>query len=224
LIITIDGPAGSGKSTAARGVARHLDGQYLDTGAMYRAVTLGVLRSRPGSTDPTDAASVAADSVIELGHSDDGSQWIKLNGEDVSLAIREPRVNDNVSWVSAVPDVRAAMVSIQQEIGSQVSETSGFLVAEGRDMGTVVFTDAELKIYLTADVAVRAARRGQDLEAQGHEVSQSEVAESLVKRDRLDSDREIDPLRPADDAVLVDTSNLTADQVISKIAELACGR
>lgn len=191
---------------------------------MYRAITLGVLRITPGSADPTDAVSVAADSVIELGHHDDGSQWIKLNGEDVSLAIREPLVNENVSWVSAVPEVRKAMVTIQREIGERVSETSGFLVAEGRDMGTVVFTDAELKIYLTADVAVRASRRGQDLLDQGHGVSQSEVAESLVKRDRLDFDREIDPLRPADDAVMVDTSNLTADQVISSIAEMACGR
>ena len=222
MIITIDGPAGSGKSTTARGVAKYLDGQYLDTGAMYRAITLGVLRNSPGSTDPTDAVSVAADSVIELGHHGDGSQWIKLNGEDVSLAIREPLVNENVSWVAAVPEVRTAMVAIQREIGVSVRKAHGFLVAEGRDMGTVVFKDAELKIYLTADVSVRASRRGQDLLAQGHGVSELEVADSLLKRDRLDSDREIDPLRPADDAVRVDTSNLTADQVISSIAGMAC--
>lgn len=221
MIITIDGPAGSGKSTTARGLASALDGQYLDTGAMYRAITLGVLRRHPGSMDKSHARKVARGSEIEMGHREDGTQWIKLDGEDVSEAIREPIVNENVSWVSAIPEVRTEMVQLQRAVGDDFKGHNGTLVAEGRDMGTVVFTDAELKIYLVADVKVRAARRGQDLVAQGHEVSQSEVADSLASRDKMDSSRDESPLKRADDAVVVDTSSLSAEQVIVRIAEMA---
>lgn len=221
MIITIDGPAGSGKSTTARGLANELGGQYLDTGAMYRAICLGVIRKYPGSTDNLHAQEVSSDSEIEMGHRVDGSQWIKLDGEDVSEQIRQPIVNENVSWVSAVPKVREDMVKLQRAVGEGFKGSTTTLVAEGRDMGTVVFVDAELKIYLVADVQVRATRRGQDLEAQGLSVLQSEVAETLHLRDELDSTRKESPLVRADDAKLVDTSDLTAEQVISRIAEMA---
>ena len=206
-VIAIDGPAGSGKSTVAKAVAERLGLEYLDTGAMYRSVTYAVLRA---GGDPADAELTANTArSIEL---DVGLDTVKVNGVDATLEIRGPEVNRAVSLVAANPDVRVEMVSRQREW----AEKRGGGVLEGRDIGTVVFPDAELKVYLTADAEERARRRAKEVTDLDYET----VAADLARRDTLDSTRDTDPLSEADDAVLVDTTGLTIDEVVENIEKL----
>jgi len=206
-VIAIDGPAGSGKSTVARALAKSLDLQYLDTGAMYRAVTFAVLRS---GGDPCDADTAAA--IARSVHLDIGLDCVMVDGVDATLEIRGPEVTRAVSEVAANPAVRQELVSRQREWTRQ--RDGGVL--EGRDIGTVVFPDAELKVYLTAAPAERARRRAKEVTDLDYET----VAADLARRDALDSNRKADPLIEAGDAVVVDTTGLDIDGVVEKVLSL----
>jgi len=210
-VVAIDGPAGSGKSTISRMVAHRLGLGMLDTGAMYRAVTCAVLRAEADvhDADFATAAANGADIVVD--------DLVTINGDDVTVEIRGPQVSANVSIVAAHPGVRRRLRELQRDW--MVRHGGG--VIEGRDIGTVVLPDAPLKIYLTASPEVRARRRaGDDLGDFDVEAAAANIAE----RDRLDSTRADSPLRPADDAVIVDTSDLTIDQVVDRIVAEARGR
>jgi CMP/dCMP kinase len=209
-VIAIDGPAGSGKSTIAKQLADRLGLEYLDTGAMYRAVAFAALRR---GVDPDEAdvvARIAQD--LDLSVTTDG---VRVDGVDASIEIRGPEVTRAVSIVAANPQVRSEMVSRQREW----ARARGGGVLEGRDIGTVVFPDAELKVYLTAAPEVRAARRSKEVT----DLDYHTVAADLARRDALDQGRETDPLRSADDAVVVDTTDRTIDEVLDLISELLDG-
>lgn len=210
-VIAIDGPAGSGKSTVAKALAARLGLDYLDTGAMYRSVTFAALRR---GIDPSDADIVgrmAGDVAIEL-HPD----GVTVDGVDATIEIRGPEVSRAVSIVAANPLVRAEMVRRQRE---WVTARDGG-VLEGRDIGTVVFPDAELKVFLTADLEVRAQRRSQEVADLDYET----VAADLARRDALDEGREVSPLTEADDAFVVDTTGMDVDEIIDVIAaQIAAG-
>ena len=214
MIVAIDGPAASGKSTTAKMVAKKLKMTYLDTGAMYRAVTLALLRSNTDLDDYDSVCQVVDE--LELDIYDQGSKTIvRLDGEDVSQAIRSMPVTKNVSAVSAVKYVREAMVEIQRNIGKKTN-----CVVEGRDIGTVVFPDAEFKIFMVADVKMRAERRLKELHEMGENRSLQEVMTDLKKRDEKDSTRAYSPLQKADEAIEIDTSMLSIDQQVGKIINL----
>ena len=208
MIVAIDGPAGTGKSTVSRALARGLDARYLDTGAMYRIVTLAVLRAGVALTDPVAVAGVDVD--LSVGYSPDTDRAY-LGAEDVSSEIRGDAVTTAVSAVSAVPEVRERLVQLQREL----SAGPGSVVVEGRDIGTVVFPDAEVKVYLTASAEVRARRRAGD-----GQLDVEQAARNIEERDRLDSTREDSPLVAADDAVHIDTSELAIDEVVDAIVGL----
>jgi cytidylate kinase len=215
-VIALDGPSGSGKSTVARGVARALGLPYVDSGATYRAATLAALRAGVLSTGPEAVADVVATADIDLSIDPDDI-WVRLDGEDVSSEIRGPEVTAAVSAVSAVPAVRERMVALQRRLAG----TSA--VIEGRDIGTVVAPDAPVKVYLDAAPAVRAARRAGDAEAgvrTSGDVLEA-VAVDLARRDRLDSSRPSSPLQAAADAVHLDSSELSAAEVVERVLELA---
>jgi cytidylate kinase len=209
IIIAIDGPAGAGKSTVAKGLAVRLGFLYIDTGAMYRAVALWALRTETQLTDMHRLEQLALASHIEL---TDGGKRVILNGEDITESIRTQELSDAASKVSAVPAVRRALVEKQRGMGAQQSS-----VMEGRDIGTNVFPDAQVKIYLDASVEVRAARRLSDLKAKQIETSLDQVAREIRERDLRDSTRGEAPLRQAEDAAYVDTSHLSIDEVIEAI-------
>ena len=208
MIIAIDGPAASGKSTTAQGVAQRLGIMYLNTGAMYRAMTLGIVESGLDLEDIDAVQGFIADTVIGFGE----NNQILLNGKNVSAKVHSSAISDKVSAVSAVPDIRKAMVQVQREIASKND-----CVLEGRDIGTVVIPEAKFKFFLVADVAVRAARRMKDLEALGESWSLDELIKDILRRDELDSTRSHSPLVRADDAILIETSHLTIDETIEKI-------
>lgn len=214
-IITIDGPAGTGKSSVSRRLADRVGARYLDTGAMYRVATLAALRVGADVTVEQEIIDAVSDVVMTLS-SDPSSHAVTLAGEDVSDEIRTDAVTQAVSAVSAVKAVREKMVALQRELVA-----GEFAVVEGRDIGTVVFPDATLKIYLTATAEARAERRHDQNLAQGRTSDLAGVLADVQRRDHLDSTREHSPLRPADDAVEVDTSNLDIDQVIDRLAELS---
>ena len=214
MIVAIDGPAASGKSTTAKMVAKKLEMTYLDTGAMYRAVTLALLRSNTDLDDYDSVCQVVDE--LELDIYDKGSKTIvKLDGEDVSETIRSMPVTENVSAVSAMKYVRQTMVEIQRNIGKKTN-----CVVEGRDIGTVVFPDAELKIFMVADVNMRAERRFKDIREMGENRSFQEVLTDLKRRDEKDSTRAYSPLQKADEAIEIDTSMLSIDQQVEKIINL----
>ena len=214
MIVAIDGPAASGKSTTAKMVAKKLEMTYLDTGAMYRAVTLALLRSNTDLDDYDSVCQVVDE--LELDIYDKGSKTIvKLDGEDVSEAIRSMPVTESVSAVSAMKCVRQSMVEIQRNIGKKTN-----CVVEGRDIGTVVFPDAELKIFMVADVNMRAERRFKDMREMGENRSFQEVLADLKKRDEKDSTRAYSPLQKADEAIEIDTSMSSIDQQVRKIINL----
>ncbi|GGF44224.1 (d)CMP kinase [Williamsia phyllosphaerae] len=214
-IITIDGPAGTGKSSVSRRLADRVGARYLDTGAMYRVATLAALRAGADVTVEQEIIDAVADVVMTLSN-DPSSHAVTLAGEDVSDEIRTDAVTQAVSAVSAVKAVREKMVALQRELVA-----GEFAVVEGRDIGTVVFPDATLKIYLTATAEARAERRHDQNLAQGRTSDLAGVLADVQRRDHLDSTREHSPLRPADDAVEVDTSNLDIDQVIDRLVELS---
>jgi cytidylate kinase len=206
-VIAIDGPAGSGKSTIARRLAARLGLEYLDTGAMYRAVTFATLRRNLDPGDREDVARIVADLdlVVEAGA-------VTVDGVDATIEIRGPEVTRAVSLVAANPDVRAEMVRRQREWAQE----RGGGVLEGRDIGTVVFPDAELKVYLTARPEVRAARRSKEVA----DLSYETVATDLARRDALDQGREASPLAEAPDALVVDTSDLSVDEIVESLVAL----
>ncbi|WAL69665.1 (d)CMP kinase [Amycolatopsis cynarae] len=219
-MVALDGPSGTGKTTVARRLAERLGAGYLDTGAMYRVITLAVLRAGVDLADPEAVAASALDTVFTIGTSPQRPE-IELAGEDVALEIRGPEVNFAVSPVSAVPAVRELLVTRQRALIEEVLTAVGGIVVEGRDIGTVVAPDAPLKVYLTASAEVRAARRSAQDNAAGRDTSHADALASVGRRDRLDSSRATSPLRPAEDAVHVDTSELTIDEVITALGELA---
>lgn len=214
IIIAIDGPAGAGKSTIAKKVAARLGYAYIDTGAMYRAVTLCFLRS--GAPFSEEVVTRDAETMDLSFAYKDGVNRVYVNGEEVTEAIRTLEVSRNVSRVSAVGGVRKAMVALQRKIGSR-----GGVVMDGRDIGTVVFPHAELKVFLTASVEERARRRYLELKEKGEDVDLEDLKKRIAERDHLDETREIAPLRKADDAVLVDSTTLSIDEVTAKIVALA---
>lgn len=212
--VAIDGPAGSGKSTVAHELARRCGLVLLDTGAMYRAVTLECHERGVDVHDADAVAGVAQEVRITFGTSDDGSQTVCLDGRDVTGAIRTPEVDADVSAVSAIPAVREAMVAEQRRLGGE-----GDVVAEGRDIGTVVFPDAEVKVFLTADPEARAHRRALQRDVHDEERERA-ILEDLRRRDEADSTREAAPLRAAEDAYLMDSSNMTVDEEVRRIQGL----
>ena len=216
MIIAIDGPAGSGKSTVAREVARRLGFTYLDSGAMYRAVTLTALEAGVDLADGAALGRIAQALEIELRRRDADNAQVFADGRDVSDAIREPRVTGASSTVAAHPEVRGAMLDKQRGLMAH-----GNYVVEGRDIGTVVAPDAPVKAFLTADASERARRRAAELERRGVSIQRDEVRSAIEQRDMLDSTRSAAPLRRADDAELIDTTGLTPDAVADRIVALA---
>lgn len=215
MIVAIDGPAGSGKSTVAREVARRLGFTYLDSGAMYRAVTLGALKEGADLGDGPALGALAGALRIELRRRDDDNAQVIVDGVDVSDAIREPRVTGASSTVAAHPEVRAALLEKQRALIA-----AGNYVVEGRDIGTVVAPGAPVKAFLTADAEERARRRAAELEQRGLSFDRDEVRAAIEQRDALDSTRSAAPLRRADDAELIDTTGLDAGQVADRILAL----
>ncbi len=218
--IAIDGPASSGKSTIGVKLAERLGYLFFDTGIMYRAVTLAVIRAGITVDDEEAVTQFAQRVHIDVGPpsvADGRKEDVLLDGEDVTWAIREPAVEKWVSRVSAYAGVRKAMTELQRRIGKR-----GKVVMVGRDIGTVVMPDADLKIYLDASLEERAKRRYLELIQRGETVKFEEVLASLKRRDRIDTSREIAPLRPAEDAVILNTDGLSVEEVLKKVVQL-CG-
>lgn len=215
VAVAVDGPAGTGKSSVSRGLARALQARYLDTGAMYRIVTLAVLRA---GIDPADQAAVGtASAAVQLSvGSDPDEDRSYLDGEDVSSEIRGDAVTRAVSAVSSVPAVRTRLVELQRTL----ARGPGSVVVEGRDIGTVVLPDADVKVFLTASAETRARRRNDQNVAAGLPDDYAGVLADVRRRDHLDSTRAVSPLRAASDAVVVDTSEMTEPEVIARLLRL----
>jgi cytidylate kinase len=211
LIIAIDGPSGAGKSTLAKRLAKKLRFIYLDTGAMYRALALKVLRQGVDLADDARLAELIAGTEIDLQEMH-GRLAVLLDGEDVAGQIRTPEISQMASKVSALRVVRARMLELQRAMGKR-----GSVVAEGRDIGTVIFPEAEVKVFLVASVSERARRRYDELKASGRVVDLDETRREIEERDKRDSERDLAPLRPADDAVLIDSSSVDADEVAATV-------
>jgi len=213
--IAIDGPAGSGKSTVAKEVANMLDFLYVDTGAMYRAITLKILRDNIDLNDQNKLINEARKCKITFKKKDNNSQIVMLNDENVSNDIRNPYVTATVSHISKIQGIRKSLVKLQQELGAENS-----VVMEGRDIGSVVFPKAFLKIYLTASIAERAKRRFEEYEASGVECDLDKLKTEIAERDLIDSTRKNSPLTKVHDAIEIETDNLNASQVAEKIINL----
>ena len=215
-VVAIDGPAGAGKSTVTRKVAERLGYIIVDTGALYRVVALAAERAHVSFDDEARASKLAealvADAAVQLRRGERGAVQVMLRGQDVSLSIRAQNIGQGASKVSTHPGVRDALLELQRSQGRE-----GGVVLEGRDIGTVVFPDAEAKFYLTASVEVRAQRRRDELAARGTPPTLAEVLSEVSERDRRDSTRPVAPLRQADDAMLVDSSALSIEQVVELI-------
>ena len=211
--IALDGTSGAGKSTVAKLLAARLGIVYLDTGALYRAVAIKLAGAGAALSDEAKIAEVLSDTKldIEVGK-DGGAQRVILDGEDVSKAIREHYVSKIASDYSAVPEVRAKLLNIQREIAASRSS-----ILDGRDIGTHVLPNAKYKFFVSASVAVRAKRRYDELTAKGQNVDLAQIERDIADRDNKDTSRDISPLRVADDAVVIDTSELTIEQVLERI-------
>ena len=212
--IAIDGPAGAGKSTIAKLVAKELGFIYVDTGAMYRGLAVHFLKKGivPGEVEKIEAA--CEDAKVELGY-ENGVQQVYLNGENITSQLREEAVGNMASVSSVVPEVRKKLVELQQKLARETE-----VVMDGRDIGTVVLPDADVKVYLTASVETRAKRRFLELQEKGEPADLAKIAADIEDRDYRDMHRDISPLRQAEDATLVDSSNMTIDQVVERILEL----
>ena len=214
IIITIDGPAGAGKSTTARKVAGKLGYVYVDTGAMYRAVTLALIRSKMDATEE-NVVHVMEGMAIELINDENGQRTF-LNGDDVTENIRHPSVTALVSTVAAFPRVRRRLVQRQREMGLR-----GGIVMDGRDIGSVVFPNAHVKVFLIADIEERTKRRLADLKAMGDDVDEDELMRQILERDKEDSERDASPLIQPEGAHVIDTTHMTIDEQVDKIVTLA---
>ncbi|MFG6332021.1 MAG: (d)CMP kinase [Lachnospiraceae bacterium] len=212
--IAIDGPAGAGKSTIAKRIAEEMGFIYVDTGAMYRAMALYLIRRgiAPDDTERISGLCKEADISIEYR---DGEQTVLLDGENVNAYLRTEEVGNMASRSSAVPAVREKLVELQQKLAAKAD-----VVMDGRDIGTVVLPDADVKIYLTATSAARAKRRYLELQEKGEQAELSQIEQDIIERDYRDMHREHSPLRQAEDAVLVDSSELTINEVVERIREL----
>ncbi len=217
LIVTIDGPAGSGKSTVARLLAEKLGATFLDTGAMYRAVTLAAMKAGLDMNLEDNLVKVMNETDFRFSAAA-GRMQVRIDNEDVTEQIRSPEVTANARFAAAAPKVRAALVDMQRQFAAEHETT----VTEGRDQGTVAFPDAHVKFYLTADAAERAARRHAELQEKGNPQTIEQIQEAIEKRDKSDRSRSVGPMKPADDAIIVDTTRLTIDQVVDNL--LSCVR
>lgn len=215
-VIAIDGPAGAGKSTIAKMAAKMLNYIYIDTGAMYRATAWKVLQIYKTPVTTEQIISILDKLHIELSYDENGTMLVKVNDIDVSKAIRTPEVTALVSQVAAVPEVRHKMVALQRQMAQK-----GHVLMDGRDIGTCVLPNADLKIYLTASVDERANRRAKEMQAKGYHVDVEHIKKDIMARDKADSEREVSPLRQAEDAILLDTTNMSIDEVLQNIISLA---
>ncbi len=215
-IITIDGPAGAGKTTIARTVARRLGFKYVDTGAMYRAVTLGVIEASVEFDSVPEIEELAGKMDIRIDF-EDGKMLIFLNGREVSDDIRGSQVTENTSLVAAIPGVRYKLARLQRSSAGKLGRT----VFEGRDMGSIVFPGADLKVYLDAGISERARRRWQELKDKGIDVDFGSLEEKIKRRDMLDESRGLAPLRVPKNAVIIDSTNLSIEDVVQQIVSLA---
>jgi CMP/dCMP kinase len=216
IVVAVDGPAGAGKTSASRALARRLGYGHVDTGAMYRAV--GVLAGEGGIALDDDTALAVLVAGLRFELTPDGERLL-VGGRDLTAAIRAPEAGDLASRVSTRPVVRDRLVALQRELGAQ-----GGVVMEGRDIGTVVFPNAPVKLYLTAEPATRARRRAVELRAGGKAVDEAALAQELAERDRRDQGRAHSPLRPAADAVVLDTTGLTLDGVVEAMERVVRAR
>ncbi len=214
MVIAIDGPSGAGKSTLAKRLARELGFMYLDTGAMYRALALKILRKGIDLADAEALGEIVAKTEIEMKKQDHHLRLL-LDGEDVSGLIRTPDVSQMASKASALKEVRQRMLELQRALGCR-----GNVVAEGRDIGTVVFPEADVKVYLEASAEERGRRRYQELRAAGQNVDLEDTVREMQERDKRDSERDLAPLRKADDAVVIDSSALAAHDVAQRVMQL----
>ncbi|MER0026525.1 (d)CMP kinase [Corynebacterium sp. KPL4043] len=212
LILTVDGPSGTGKSTTCRALAKQLDAKYIDTGAMYRVATLAVLRQGVDPADKEAVISATADLPLEVSDDPDSTQ-VLFDGADVSRVIREDEVTQNVSAVSAIPEVRENLVALQRTLAQRAHRA----IVEGRDIGTVVLADAPAKAFMTASAEVRAQRRHDQNEKAGIASDFESVLADVQRRDAADSSRATSPLRPADDATVVDTSDMSPEDVVQAL-------
>lgn len=219
IVIAIDGYSACGKSTTAKQVASILGYRYIDTGAMYRAVTLYFLEHHVALTNPKEVAKALSGIHISFKVNSKNISETFLNGLNVEREIRQMRVSENVSQVSTVKEVRQALVEQQRRMGKERG-----LVMDGRDIGTVVFPQAELKLFMTAEVLVRAFRRQRELLDRGQLVDLDEVIDNLLQRDKIDTGREESPLRQAEDAVVIDTTHITIDEQVDEVVRLALSK
>ncbi len=215
IAVAIDGPAGAGKSTIARAAAKELGFIYVDTGALYRSIGLNAVRLGVDLNDATAVENSLSGLSVELSFDSEGTQIVLLNGEDVSSLIRTPEVSMSASKVSAVPAVRAFLLDLQRNMAKKNN-----VIMDGRDIGTVVLPNAEVKIFLTAAAEIRAKRRFDELIEKGQQVKYEDVLADVVERDYNDSHREIAPLKPAEDSKLADTSGLTLSESIRLIINI----
>lgn len=212
--IAIDGPAGAGKSSIAKLVAKKLSFVYIDTGAMYRTMALYFLKNGIDTKDQAQVSARCDDIDITLTY-ENGEQQVFLNGENVSREIRTEQVGNNASTVATYEKVREKLVAIQRKMAASTD-----IIMDGRDIGTVVLPDAEVKIYLTASTAIRAERRYKELQEKGQDCELKKIEEDIILRDKQDMNREISPLRQAEDAILLDSSHMTIDEVVEKIISI----
>jgi len=213
LIITIDGPAASGKSTAARLLARKLGASFLDTGAMYRAVTLAAMRAGVDLNDEQKLLDITQTCEFQFSVKA-GKTTVHIDNTDVTELIRSPEVTANARYIAAAPRVREKLVQMQRQFASDRQK----IVTEGRDQGTVAFDDADIKFYLMADSAERARRRQAELLAKGISENLEQIQKAIEQRDKSDESRAVGPLKPAEDAIIVDTTNMSIEQVVEKLA------
>ncbi|MBS0577674.1 MAG: (d)CMP kinase [Proteobacteria bacterium] len=218
-VATIDGPSGSGKGTISRAVARRVGWHLLDSGALYRLVALAGERSGAAPDDPDRHAALARAMQVVFGSRSDGGEQVLLGGEDVTVAIRSERAGQGASRVAAWPQVRAALLERQRAFAGPPG-----LVADGRDMGTVVFPGAALKIFLTATPEERAQRRHKQLKDKGSDVSLPALSREIAERDLRDQTRQVAPLRPAEDACLIDSTGRTVEEIVREVLEMGAAR
>ena len=212
MIIAIDGPAGAGKSTVAKITAQKLGFLYIDTGAMYRALTLKALERKIGVNDTAALIEMVRSTTIDLINNQEGSLKVFLDGHDVSVTIRQPRITKLVSDIARIKGVREIMLGLQRKLG-KIRDS----VLDGRDIGTVVFPDADRKFYIDADFKERVRRRYTELKELGQNVTQEDIENDLRNRDNIDSTREVAPLKKAEDAIYIDTTNMTIKEVVNTV-------